>query len=33
MQVGVWYDDEFMRTADGWRISRRVEDKSSTRIL
>jgi hypothetical protein len=33
MQVGVWYDDEFVRTADGWRISRRVEDKLYDRIL
>jgi SnoaL-like domain len=33
MQVGVWYDDEFVRTADGWRISRRIEDKLYDRIL
>ena len=33
MQVGVWYDDEFVRTADGWRISRRVEDKLYDKIL
>jgi len=33
MQVGVWYDDEFVRTADGWRISRRVEDKLYDGIL
>jgi len=33
MQVGVWYDDEFVRTVDGWRISRRVEDKLYDRIL
>jgi hypothetical protein len=33
MQVGVWYDDEFVRTAAGWRISRRVEDKLYDRIL
>jgi len=33
MQVGVWYDDEFVRTANGWRISRRVEDKLYDRIL
>ena len=25
--VGLWYDDEFVRTADGWRMSRRVEIK------
>ena len=33
MQVGVWYDDEFVRTADGWRISRRVEIKLYDKIL
>jgi hypothetical protein len=33
MHVGVWYDDEFVRTAAGWRISRRVEDKLYDRIL
>ena len=27
MLLGLWYDDEFVRTADGWRISRRVETK------
>lgn len=27
MQVGVWYDDEFVRTTGGWRIRRRVEQK------
>jgi hypothetical protein len=24
---GLWYDDEFVRTADGWRMSSRVETK------
>jgi 3-phenylpropionate/cinnamic acid dioxygenase small subunit len=33
MQVGVWYDDEFVRTAAGWRISRRVEIKLYDKIL
>ena len=33
MQVGVWYDDEFVRTADGWRLSRRVEIKCYDKIL
>ena len=33
MQVGVWYDDEFVRTADGWRFSRRVEIKCYDKIL
>lgn len=26
--IGLWYLDEYVRTADGWRISRRVEQKS-----
>ncbi|MEO3757244.1 nuclear transport factor 2 family protein [Mycobacterium sp. B14F4] len=25
--VGIWYVDEFVRTADGWRMSKRVEEK------
>lgn len=25
---GLWYDDEYVRTEAGWRIRRRVEDKS-----
>ena len=28
-----WYDDEFVRTADGWRISRRVEIKCYDKVL
>ncbi|BBY07873.1 nuclear transport factor 2 family protein [Mycobacterium noviomagense] len=27
MLLGLWYDDEFVRTAQGWRMSRRVEAK------
>lgn len=27
---GLWYVDRIVRTADGWRISRRVEEKSYT---
>ena len=27
---GLWYVDEFVRTADGWRIAERVEEKSYT---
>lgn len=27
MLLGLWYDDEFVRTAAGWRISRRAETK------
>ena len=25
--LGLWYVDEYRRTADGWRMSRRVEEK------
>jgi hypothetical protein len=25
---GLWYNDAYVRTADGWRISRRVEEKT-----
>ncbi len=27
MLLGLWYEDEFVRTAEGWRMSRRVEAK------
>lgn len=27
MLLGLWYDDAFVRTADGWRMTRRVETK------
>jgi len=27
MMVGLWYEDEFVRTFEGWRMSRRVEKK------
>jgi hypothetical protein len=30
---GLWYDDEFVRTADGWRMSRRVETKCFDKIV
>lgn len=33
MFCGLWYDDEFVRTADGWRITRRVETKTFQKIL
>ena len=26
--IGLWYVDEYRRTGDGWRINRRVEEKS-----
>ena len=30
---GLWYDDEFVRTPDGWRMSRRVEAKCFDKLL
>lgn len=30
---GLWYDDEFVRTDHGWRITRRVETKCFDRIV
>lgn len=30
---GLWYEDEFVRTGDGWRMSRRVETKCFDRVL
>ena len=31
--VGLWYIDEFVRTAEGWRMSRRVEEKCFDKLL
>lgn len=33
MFCGLWYDDEFIRTAEGWRITRRVEAKCFDKIV
>ena len=33
MLLGFWYDDEFVRTADGWRMSRRVETKVFQKVM
>lgn len=30
---GLWYDDAFIRTAEGWRITRRVETKCFDRLV
>jgi SnoaL-like domain len=30
---GLWYDDEFIRTPKGWRMSRRVEAKVFDKIM
>jgi hypothetical protein len=33
MFCGLWYDDEFIRTADGWRMTRRVETKCIQKVV
>ncbi|OBK38113.1 hypothetical protein A5658_26875 [Mycobacterium sp. 1245111.1] len=33
MFCGLWYDDEFARTDDGWRMTRRVETKCFQKIM
>ncbi|MCF6390742.1 nuclear transport factor 2 family protein [Mycobacterium sp. MBM] len=30
---GLWYLDEFARTADGWRMTKRVEEKCFDRVV
>lgn len=30
---GLWYEDEFVRTAEGWRMCRRVETKCFDRVV
>jgi SnoaL-like domain len=30
---GLWYEDEFVRTGDGWRMSRRVETKCFDKLV
>jgi hypothetical protein len=30
---GLWYVDEFVRTPDGWRMTRRVEEKCFDRVV
>jgi hypothetical protein len=30
---GLWYDDEFVRTAAGWRTTRRVETKTFQKVM
>jgi SnoaL-like domain len=30
---GLWYDDEFVRTAEGWRMTRRVETKCFDKLI
>jgi hypothetical protein len=31
--IGLWYHDEYVKTADGWRIAKRSESKSWTHNL
>lgn len=31
--VGIWYVDEFVRTEQGWRMSKRVEEKCFDKLL
>jgi hypothetical protein len=31
--VGIWYVDEFIRTTQGWRMSRRVEEKCFDKLV
>jgi hypothetical protein len=33
MFCGLWYDDEFIRTSDGWKMTRRVETKTFDKIV
>ena len=33
MFCALWYDDEFVRTPDGWRMTRRVETKCMDKII
>ena len=33
LYCGIWYVDEFVRTADRWRIARRVEEKSFDQVI
>ncbi|WOC12435.1 nuclear transport factor 2 family protein [Gordonia sp. MP11Mi] len=33
MYCGIWYVDAFVRSADGWRITRRVEEKAFDHII
>jgi hypothetical protein len=33
MFIGIWYVDEFVRTDEGWRMSRRVEEKCFDKML
>lgn len=30
---GLWYDDEFVRTPQGWRMTRRIETKTFQKVM
>ena len=33
LYCGLWYEDEFIRTPEGWRMSRRVETKCFDKVV
>jgi SnoaL-like protein len=33
LYCGLWYEDEFVRTLEGWRMSRRVETKCFDKVV
>jgi SnoaL-like domain len=33
LYCGLWYEDEFIRTPEGWRMSRRVETKCFDKVM
>jgi hypothetical protein len=33
MFIGIWYVDEWIRTAEGWRMNRRVEEKCFDKMI
>jgi SnoaL-like domain len=33
LYCGLWYEDEFIRTPEGWRMSSRVETKCSDKVV
>jgi hypothetical protein len=33
MFCGLWYDDDFIRTPEGWRMTRRVETKCFDKVM
>jgi hypothetical protein len=33
LYCGLWYEDEFIRTAEGWRMNRRVETKCFDKVV